>query len=243
MNEPSYFAWAGGDVALFAPHARGRGPELKRILARAAIVGIEAVRAACPEAGIVNVDALCRVVAPDDRPELAAAAERFNEAAVFEAWDMIAGRVAPELGGRPDLLGVIGVNYYWTNQWELTRPEAPLADEDPRRWPLARLVRYAADRYGRDVLIAETSHVGEARAAWLDEVGDEAERMLASGVPLRGVCIYPVLGMPEWHAPSDWARMGLWDLVPQSPTLARVPYEPMMAALRRVQRRLDVHLA
>ena len=28
MNEPSYFAWAGGDVGRFAPHARGRAAEL-----------------------------------------------------------------------------------------------------------------------------------------------------------------------------------------------------------------------
>jgi hypothetical protein len=239
VNEPSYFAWAGGEVALFAPHARGRGAELKRALARAAILGIEAVRTACPDAGILNVDALCRVVAPADRPDLADAAARFNDTAVFEAWDMIGGRLAPELGGTPDALGVVGVNYYWTNQWELTRPEAPLPADHPEHCSLGRLVECVADRYGRDVLISETSHVGEARAVWMDEVAVEAEDMLSRGVPLRGVCIYPVLGMPEWHAPEDWARMGLWDLVPQSPTLARVPYEPMMAALGRAQRRLE----
>ena len=33
--------------------------------------------------------------------------------------------------------------------------------------------------------------------------------------------------------------MGLWDLVPRSPTLGRVLYEPMMAALREAQRRLE----
>jgi hypothetical protein len=33
--------------------------------------------------------------------------------------------------------------------------------------------------------------------------------------------------------------MGLWDLVPQSPTLARVPYEPMVAARARAQARLE----
>ena len=70
-------------------------------------------------------------------------------------------------------------------------------------------------------------------------VAVEAEALLAEGVPLRGVCLYPILGMPEWHAPEEWTRMGLWDLVPQSPTLGRVLYEPMMAALREAQRRLE----
>jgi hypothetical protein len=239
VNEPSYFAWAGGDVALFAPHARGRGPELKRALASAAIRGTEAIVSACPGAGIVSVDALCRVIAPADRPDLAAAAASFNDTAVFESWDMIAGRLAPELGGREEYLGVVGVNYYWTNQWELTRPDAPLLPDHPERWPLARLLEGVAARYGAEVLITETSHVGAARDVWLDEVADEAERMLVLGVPLRGICLYPILGMPEWHAPEQWVPMGLWDLVPQSPTLARVPYEPMVAALTRAQARLE----
>jgi hypothetical protein len=239
VNEPSYLAWAGGDVALFAPHARGRGPELKCALTTAAIRGTEAIFSACPGAGIVTVDALCRVVAPADHPELEAAAASFNDTAVFESWDMIAGRLAPELGGREEYLGVVGINYYWTNQWEISRPEAPLLPHHPGRWPLGRLVEGVAARYGADVLITETSHVGEARGVWLDEVTDEAQSMLARGVPLRGICLYPILGMPEWHAPEQWVPMGLWDLVPQSPTLARVPYAPMIAALARAQARLE----
>src|SRR5436190_1596897 len=49
MNEPSYFSWAGGEVGRFAPHATGRGHELKLALARAAIAGIAAIRDACPQ--------------------------------------------------------------------------------------------------------------------------------------------------------------------------------------------------
>ena len=33
----------------------------------------------------------------------------------------------------------------------------------------------------------------------------------------------PVLGMPEWHEPETWVRMGLWDCVPDGKTLRRVP--------------------
>ena len=36
---------------------------------------------------------------------------------MFEAWDMIAGRRDPDLGGAPDLLDVVGVNFYDNNQW------------------------------------------------------------------------------------------------------------------------------
>lgn len=235
VNEPSYFSWAAGEAALFAPHWHGRGWELKVALARAAIAATDAIWAACPRARIVSVDALCRVVAPLGDPARVAEAEHFNTAVVFESWDMLAGRLLPELGGSRRHLGVVGANYYWTNQWELGRVGVPLADDDPRRWPLRRLIGQVWERYGGDVLISETSHVGDMRPVWLRELAGEAEALLDAGVPLGGVCLYPILGMPEWHARDEWTRMGLWDLVPQSPTLARIPYEPALAALREAQ--------
>ena len=100
VNEPSYFAWAAGEAALFAPHCRGRGPELKLQLARAGIAGVERDprrpsrrddrRASTPSA------AWCaRTIDPTSRDEVV----RFNDDVVFESWDMLAGRLHPELGG------------------------------------------------------------------------------------------------------------------------------------------------
>jgi hypothetical protein len=240
VNEPSYFSWAAGEVGLFAPHARGRGWELKVCLVRAAIRGIEAIRAACPEARIVNVDPVCRVVAPFDRQDLQGEADAYNTGAVMEAWDMLSGRLMPELGGSPRHLDVVGINYYWTNQWELGRAGVPLDDWDERRAPLRELVGGVGARYaGAEILITETGHVGEMRAPWLRELAGECEAMLLDGVPLRGVCLYPVLGMPEWHARHVWARMGLWDLERDGGGLRRVPHEPTHEALREAQRRLE----
>ncbi|MFN2596756.1 MAG: glycoside hydrolase [Pyrinomonadaceae bacterium] len=241
VNEPSYFSWAAGEVGLFAPHARGRGFELKVNLVRAAIQGVNAIRVACPEARVVSVDPVCRVVAPRERPDLRCAADGFNCGAVVQAWDMLAGKLMPELGGSPAHLDIVGVNYYWTNQWELEGACAPLDEWDERRARLRELVRGVWERYGgAEVLITETSHAGEMRAPWLREVADECEAMLAGGLPLRGVCLYPVLGMPEWHARDVWARMGLWDLQRAADgRLARVPHEPTLAALREARRRLE----
>jgi hypothetical protein len=239
VNEPSYFAWAAGEAKLFAPHLTGQGWPLKVALVRAAIQGINAIRAACPDAVIVNADPVCRVVFPADRPELQAEAERFNSQVVFESLDMLAGRLRPDLGGSPQHLGVVGLNYYWTNQWDLARPGVPLAEDDERRAPLAQFVREVWRRYGADVVITETSHVGEKRAAWLREVAAEARALLDEGVPLKGVCLYPILGMPEWHAPHVWARMGLWDLEADGAELRRVIHEPMRRELLAAQRLLD----
>ena len=234
MNEPSYFAWAGGDVGRFAPHVRGRAAELKLSLARAAIRGIDAIRDVYPEARIVNVDPICQVVVGSNDPTALEHARRFNEEFVFEFWDMVSGRARPELGGSPAHLDIAGLNYYWTNQWELGREGVPLADDDPRRVPLADLIRTVWRRYSCEVVLTETSALGEARAPWIHELSTMAEHLLAEGVPLGGICLDPILGMPEWHARDQWARMGLWDLEREQNVLKRRACAPMMAALRVV---------
>lgn len=233
VNEPSFLAWAGGEVGWFAPHCRGRGPEMKISLVRAAIAGVNAIRAAIPDARIVSVDPLCHVVPPHG-PHPTAHAADFNRRAVFEAWDMIAGRTLPELGGSRAHLDIVGVNYYWTNQWEIGNEQQPLAFDDPRRVPLSKLLRSVWKRYGGDVLVTETAHVDDMRPIWLHSLADTCEELIRTGVPLRGTCLYPILGMPEWHDRSTWTRMGLWDIA--VPTLERLIYEPMRDALAYAQR-------
>jgi beta-glucosidase/6-phospho-beta-glucosidase/beta-galactosidase len=236
VNEPSYFAWAAGEAGRFAPHAHGRGGQLKIALIRAAIAGINAIREVIPDARIVNVDPICHVVPPRDRLNLLTDATEFNQQSVFEAWDMLSGRLHPELGGSPEHLDIVGVNYYWTNQWELGRDGEPLAMDDPRRMPLSRLLRRVWKRYGHEFLITETAHVHDQRADWMNYVADECETLLDENIPLRGVCLYPILGMPEWHSPSEWVRMGLWDILHDHPSLTRELCAPMWEALQRAQR-------
>ena len=237
INEPSYFAWAAGEVGRFAPHAQKRGFELKVALARAALLGIAAIRDACPWARIVNVDPICRIVPANDDPAQLEHARWFNDEAVFEFWDIVGGRRMPELGGSPQHLDIVGLNYFWTNQWQLGAESTPLADDDPRRLPPAELVRAAWDRYGAEILITETSALGEARAPWVHELSAMAGQLLGSGVPLAGICLYPILGMPEWHDRERWAPMGLWDLARDRHALTRVACQPMLEALKSVQER------
>lgn len=250
VNEPSFFAFAGGERGLFAPYGEGRGWELKVALCRAAIAGINALRDAAPGCRIVNVDPLCRVAVPRDRPDLAEEVRDFNERLVFQAWDMLAGRLLPELGGSPAHLDLVGINYYWTNQWEwriapLPNGEVPpLADDDDRRVSLSALVHAVWERYGHELIISETAHVGDQRGPWLREVAREAEAVLNLGVPLRGVCLYPILGMPEWHARDVWTPMGLWDpITHREPHGGRLICEEMFDALMSSRHLDDLHLA
>jgi beta-glucosidase/6-phospho-beta-glucosidase/beta-galactosidase len=243
INEPSFFAWAGGEVGKFAPHQCNRGTELKVALARAAISGINAIWAVEPSARIVNVDPMCHVVAPPGNLELERTAQRFNYEWVYESWDMLAGRLHPELGGSREHLDIVGVNYYWTNQWELGAERTPLDMDDPRLMPVRELVGRVWQRYRGELLITETTHVHEFRPAWLKYIADEAEALLADGVPLRGICLYPILGMPEWHAQEEWVRMGLWDLVREESRLSRELCRPMLRELQSATRRLEVYTA
>jgi beta-glucosidase/6-phospho-beta-glucosidase/beta-galactosidase len=238
VNEISYFAWAGGEVGQFAPHAHGRGAELKRRLARAAIAGMNAILAVDPRARFVHCEPMVRVVAPNDAPHLAEEAEYFNYHYVHEAWDMLGGIQAPELGGSPRHLDILGVNYYGYNQWEHQRPHNIVGPDDPRHIPLAQLLQTLYARYGRPLLIGETSSHGELRPSWLRMIGEECLRALACGVDLHGLCIYPILDMFDWHSAGEPLGMGLWELCParhDAQCLTRVAHEPTLHELRRLQ--------
>lgn len=240
INEPSFLSWAGGSAGRFSPHLHGRGPDLKLALVRAAIAGINAIRSELPAARMVNVDPVCRVVPSSDPSAPWSDPEDFNQRAVFESWDMLCGRTRPELGGSRRHLDIVGVNYYWSNQWEIGREEQALPDDDPRRVPLRDLLREVWRRYGGEFFVTETAHVDEHRAPWLHTLATECEALLDEGLPLRGVCLYPILGMPEWHDPTTWTRMGLWDLIPENGILRRQAHTPMLEALHAA-RRLDRH--
>lgn len=241
INEISFLAWAAGSKAYIHPCQEGRGVELKRQLVRAAIAGIEAIWQVDPRARIVHVDPVIHVVAPRARPDLAQAAAQ-QHAGQFEAWDMLAGAAHADLGGSPRYLDIMGLNYYHANQWEFpgeSEHDRLRWEDDPRdeRWvPLHQLLLEIYQRYGRPLLLAETSHFGSGRARWISEIAQEVLQARAVGVPLEGVCIYPILDRPDWDNSEHWHNSGLWDLQPDADgRLVRV-IEPAYAAdLRRAQ--------
>ena len=238
INEISFFSWAAGEVGWFHPHGHHRGGELKRQLIRACIASIEAIWDVDPRARIVTAEPLIHVVPPKKRPDLEAAAVAYSNSQ-FEAWDMLSGTLAPELGGDPKYLDVLGVNFYHDNQWEHPGGKKIQWHVHPRdsRWvPFHQLLRSVYERYRRPVFIAETSHVGVGRAEWLRELTSELELAIEAGIPLEGVCLYPIIDRFEWENPSHWHNSGLWDFEQDADgNYLRVINQPYAEQLRQSQ--------
>ena len=238
INEISFLCWAAGDVGGFIhPHARERGNELKRQLVRGAAAGIEAIWNVDRRARIVHVDPVIKVFPRRDRPDLVAEALQYDQSQ-FEAWDMLSGRTEPQLGGRPEYLDVMGLNFYHSNQWEHGGDRLRWEDE-PRddRWvPLHQLLAGLYQRYQRPICLGETSHFGSGRARWVREIGKEIGAALRAGVPVEGVCLYPVIDRPDWEDANHWHNSGLFDLLHQPDgTLRRVLNEEYAGALGEAQ--------
>ncbi|MBB5768958.1 beta-glucosidase [Xanthomonas euroxanthea] len=203
INEISFWAWNGGDHARMHPKARGRGFELKHQLVRATIAAIDAVRQVEPRARFVQVDPAIHVAAANDRPGPRREAERLR-VAQFEAWDMICGRQWPGLGGAPQYLDIVGLNYYADNQWYLGGAPIPRTSADHR--PLSAIMDAFWQRYQRPLILSETGAEGDKRAGWLAHVASEVALAMQQGVPMEGICLYPVLDYPGWdnyrHCPT-----------------------------------------
>jgi beta-glucosidase/6-phospho-beta-glucosidase/beta-galactosidase len=196
INEISFWAWAGGDVGLMNPSALKRGGELKRQLVRAKIAAIEAVKAVDPRARFISAEPVIHVTTGSRKRRDIAAAEAFR-LSQFEATDLLLGLKEPELGGRADMLDLIGVNFYPDNQWYLGGSTIPLGHHAYR--PFADMLEEVSQRYRRPVLISETGAEGSARPAWLHYVGAEVSDAQARGVQVEGICLYPVLDYPGWE--------------------------------------------
>jgi len=241
VNELSFFAWAAGEVGWFHPFSRHRGGDVKRQLVRAWIAGVRAIHAVDPTARIVSVEPIIHTVPPLGRPDDGGAAAGYNQSQ-YEAWDMITGRAQPELGGDERYLDILGVNFYHDNQWEVPGGEKIHWHLKPRdrRWvPFSQMIRAAYDRYQRPIIIGETSHVGSGRAEWIRELTDEVLIAIKAGLPLEGICLYPIMDRFEWNNPAHWHNSGLWDYdIEPDGTFRRVLNQEYAAEFVRSQLRL-----
>ena len=147
-------------------------------------------------------------------------------ASQFEALDFLSGRRRPELGGRPEYLDILGLNYYLHNQW--IDADLPLALDHPAHRPFREILGEVHARYHRPLFIAETGIEGDARVHWLRVIAAEVAAAQQADVPVEGICLYPVTDYPGWdddrHCPT-----GLYGYADESGE--RPLYAPLAAEL------------
>jgi beta-glucosidase/6-phospho-beta-glucosidase/beta-galactosidase len=239
INEVSFISWLGGDVRGTSPYCVGQGWEVKYGLMRAYIEGVAAMRELDPSVRIMSTEPLVNVVPPmDATPAQEAEAKRAHEHQ-YQAVDMLCGRICPELGGTPDYLDILGVNYYYDNQWEVGTHATLgwLNEQGDARWlPLRSLLAEVYDRYNKPMVITETSHPGIDRPHWIRFVATECAAVLQAGMPLWGVCLYPIIDRPDWDHMEPWHNSGLWDAAQQPGQIPqRILYKPYADALLEAQ--------
>jgi glycosyltransferase involved in cell wall biosynthesis len=225
VNEISFFSWGGGDAGYLNPFANGRGFELKCQLARASIMAMEAILKVDPRARFIHADPVIHIDHDPARPWTRQGASG-HRLAQFQSWDMIAGRIWPQLGGRPALLDIVGVNYYFNNQW--IHEGSPIDEGHPAYKPFRLILAETYARYGRPLFVAETGIEGDRRPPWLAMICREVAAARAMGVPVEAICLYPVLNHPGWDDDRD-CRNGLYSRNLTSGQLDR--YEPLATML------------
>lgn len=158
--------------------------------------------------------------------------------------DILSGRICPELRGKPEYIDMIGLNYYYNNQWICNSCDFLGWNDDlpdGRCKPLSELVAEVYQRYDLPIVFTETSHPKEDRPVWIDMIAKECSVILSEGIPLFGVCIYPIIDRPDWNDLITWHHAGLWDII--SNRNDRILYQPMADALLKAQKQLKPFLS
>jgi len=245
LNEPEITAMHCGEQGIWPPRLTGHDGYVK--LVRAIVRGVVAAQRAVAEvsggrASFVHVEATFRYVG-----ETGAFAEEVEllRARQFLVQDLLGGRVddshplAAYLRGHgfgdddlgwcaanPAVPDVLGVNYYPHLTTIDYRAGEPLpVHRRPRREDgtagLEEVLRAFAARYGRPLMVTETSVLGDAgkRLAWLDASLELVAGLRAQGLEIVGYTWWPLFDLVAWDyreatgpVGEHLARMGLYDL-------------------------------
>ncbi len=232
VNEISFFAWAAGDKGFFNPFVRGRGDELKAQMVRAYIAAARVLKQQIPNLRLVSPEPVIHIV-PRGSSQAEAVEVNTYLQAQYAAWDMISGRLHPELGGQPEYLDIVGLNYYPKNQWfnfgRSLRPTHPLYK------PFREILKDVFERYQRPMFISETGTEGPARRKWLEYVAGEVRAGLEADLPIHGLCWYPILDYPGWDD-DRYCPAGLLSYADESGR--RTVFEPLARELDQQQKLL-----
>ena len=214
INEVSFLSWLGGDVRGTSPFCVGLGWEVKYRLMKAYIEGIEAMKEVDSSIRILTTEPLVCIIPHENagQEEIELALSVHNDQ--FQVTDILCGKICPELRGKPEYLDILGYNFYYNNEWVLSTHDFLEWKEDyndQRFVPLNQLLKSAYKRYQRPFVLTETSHPKEDRPLWINMIAEQCALTLSAGLPLWGVCWYPILNRPDWDNLEDWHHSGLFE--------------------------------
>jgi len=238
INEISFFAFIAGDVGAWAPYQKDRGLELKKQLVLASIAAMDAVWDQDSNVRFLQVDPIfSRVPQKPITRQKRKVGHEFAESK-FQAWDMLSGKIFPELGGHPKYLDILGCNYYYYNQEWITAVDAegkstyktiPLYSK--HRIMVGTMLKEVYLRYKRPLLISETGGWGELRPKWWKKLFKEIDKV-RKRLPIYGVCIYPIVDRADWSE-GHLTNSGLWDYASGDELCQRVPHHPTIDLIQK----------
>ena len=165
-----------------------------------------------PRARFVHVDPVIHVVAspqhPEERPP-----RRPIDCSQFQAWDMLSGRFGPNWAGTNNIsISSVSIFIRTTNGSIISKISAESVNSGHSHGGIRSTGRFAkcCAKYMSAIIarlfIAETGAEDRRRAGWLRYVCPETEAAIRQGLPLHGLCLYPILNHPGWiddrHATS-----------------------------------------
>jgi len=243
INEISFFSYMAATIGLWGPYVLTRGYDFKKQLVRASIEAMDAIWKEDKNVRFIQVDPVFRRITKD-RPTIVTKAivEMFTEVK-FQAFDMLSGKLEPELGGHPKYLDIIGCNYYMTNQEWITGEDILdincheiIPMDHPDRVSLYTILKEVYDRYKRPIVVSETGSYGSLREEWWNVLLKQIDYS-KSRLPIHGVCAYPVVDRPDW---THWhlTNSGFWDFKKDDKECRRVPYDPVIKMVKGYTGRL-----
>lgn len=265
LNEPLVTASFCGARGVWPPYLAGDLGWLRVVCGAVAGIraAIAAIRAADPVAVIVHVEA-AKLLRPTE-PNLAAT-RAIEQARAFLPTDLLLGGVdaahplaawirdtglspaeLERATGDPAPVDVIGVNYYpELSVRELVTHAGRPVEVAVEGWGtgLTEVMDAYWRRYGRPLLVGETSTEGDERrqVAWLEAATAALDRLRADGVPVRGLTWWPLFDFVDWAIAAGgrpveefWVRRPDDD----APALSPVhppgrPGDPISTFLRRM---------
>ncbi len=238
VNEISFWSLIGADWGKWAPFAKNKGYEFKKQLVEAAITAMDAIWSVDKNVRFIHVDPIMRRVPKNPlslkQKEIAAG---FIDAK-FQAWDMLSGKLEPELGGGKQYLDILGANYYIYNQeWVVENKRTGEIKYESIPWRgkgrvgIGEMMKEMYERYKRPMVVSETGAWGILRPRWWRKTLLETKEAV-SQLPIYGVCAYPAIDRPDWDD-GHLTNSGLWDFLSDDLELKRVPHDKTIKLIKR----------